>query len=320
LSVSRRKNNRKEGVSFEEFYAFDSSTITLFSETMKRRKPYPLRLPVNFRSSCALLMPQSHRGSIGECGFKRPLRELRVVRIRNCPAFDSFWLHVNQKFSCIFAKKIRQMQIKIFEFNMVFVNTYLLYDETKEAVIIDCGAFTEKECNRLKEYITSGKLKIKHVLNTHLHFDHVLGNRFIYLNYGLKPQYSEQEDRMPNLKIQAASFGLRIDYEPVRAENFINGDDYIHFGNTTLKALPTPGHSPGSLSFYCEKDHCVFTGDALFRHDIGRTDLWEGDKTTLIHAIRNHLLTLPENTVIFPGHGPTSTVMEEKQHNIYLRI
>ncbi|MDR2085858.1 MAG: MBL fold metallo-hydrolase [Dysgonamonadaceae bacterium] len=212
------------------------------------------------------------------------------------------------------------MQIKIFEFNMVCVNTYLLYDETKESAIIDCGAFTEKERDRLKEYITSNKLKIKYLLNTHLHFDHVLGNRFIYENYGLKPQYNEQDDRMPNLKIQAASFGIRIDYEPVSAEHFINGDDSIRFGNTVLKALHTPGHSPGSLSFYCEKDSCVFTGDTLFHHDIGRTDLWEGDENTLIHAIRTRLLTLPENTVLFPGHGPASTVAEEKRHNTYLRI
>jgi glyoxylase-like metal-dependent hydrolase (beta-lactamase superfamily II) len=212
------------------------------------------------------------------------------------------------------------MQIKIFEFNMVCVNTYLLHDETKEAVIIDCGAFTEKEHNRLKEYISTNKLKIKHLLNTHLHFDHALGSYFIYKNYGLKPQYNKEDDRMPNLKMQAASFGIRINYEPVRAEHFISDGDYIHFGNTMLKALSTPGHSPGGLSFYCEEDHCVFTGDTLFHRDIGRTDLWEGDENTLIQAIRNQLLTLPDNTVIFPGHGPSSSIAEEKQRNPYLQI
>jgi glyoxylase-like metal-dependent hydrolase (beta-lactamase superfamily II) len=201
---------------------------------------------------------------------------------------------------------------------MVCVNTYLLYDETKEAAIIDCGAYTEKEQKNLQEYITMKGLKLKYLLNTHLHFDHVLGNRFIYENYGLKPQYHEKDDRMPRLKIQAASFGIVIDYEQVRAEHFINDNDDIHFGNTTLKAFSTPGHSPGSLSFYCEKDHCVFTGDALFRHDIGRTDLWEGDEDTLINAIRNRLLTLPNDTIIYPGHGPISTVIEEKQHNPYI--
>jgi glyoxylase-like metal-dependent hydrolase (beta-lactamase superfamily II) len=211
------------------------------------------------------------------------------------------------------------MQIKIFEFNMVCVNTYLLHDETKEAVIVDCGAFTEKERNRLEEYISTNELKIKHLLNTHLHFDHTLGNYFIYKNYGLKPQYNKEDDRMPSLKMQAASFGVRIDYEPVKAGHFINDGDDIHFGNTTLKALSTPGHSPGGLSFYCEKDHCVFTGDTLFHRDIGRTDLWEGDENVLRQAIRSQLLTLPDNTVVFPGHGPSSSVAEEKQRNPYLR-
>jgi glyoxylase-like metal-dependent hydrolase (beta-lactamase superfamily II) len=201
---------------------------------------------------------------------------------------------------------------------MVCVNTYLLYDETKEAAIIDCGAYTEKEQKSLQEYITVKGLKLKYLLNTHLHFDHVLGNRFIYENYGLKPQYHEKDDRMPSLKIQAGSFGIVIDYEQVSAEHFISDNDDIHFGNTILKAFLTPGHSPGSLSFYCEKDHCVFTGDALFRYDIGRTDLWEGDEDTLINAIRNRLLTLPNDTIIYPGHGITSTVIEEKQHNPYI--
>lgn len=202
---------------------------------------------------------------------------------------------------------------------MVCVNTYLLYDETRDAVIIDCGAFTEKERNRLKEYISTNNLKIKYLLNTHLHFDHVLGNHFIYENYGLRPQYNERDDRMPDLKKQASSYGLTIDYEPVKAEHFISDNDDIRFGNTTLKAILTPGHSPGSLSFYCEKDHCVFTGDALFRRDIGRTDLWGGDENVLIQAIRNRLLTLPYKTLVFPGHGPASTVAEEKQYNSYLQ-
>jgi glyoxylase-like metal-dependent hydrolase (beta-lactamase superfamily II) len=201
---------------------------------------------------------------------------------------------------------------------MVQVNTYVLYDETKEAVIIDCGVSNSREEKQLKEFIQSNELKLKHLLNTHLHFDHVLGNHFIYETYGLKPQYHEAESFMPDLKMQAGSFGLILDYEQVKAEHFIQNGELIQFGNTSLKALLTPGHSPGSLSFYCEKNSCVFTGDALFRHDIGRTDLWGGDEDTLINAIRNQLLTLPEDTKIYPGHGPASTVKEEKQQNPYI--
>ena len=210
------------------------------------------------------------------------------------------------------------MQIKIFEFNPVQVNTYLIYDETQEAAIIDCGAFTTEEQERLKDYIASNGLILKHLLNTHLHFDHLLGNRFIYDTYGLKPEYQEEEESLPGLQKQTLIFGLPVDYEPVAAGHFLNDDDSIRFGNTTLQAILTPGHSPGSLSFYCREANCVFTGDALFRHDIGRTDLWGGNEETLLTAIRTKLLTLPDDTVIYPGHGPASTVHEEKLHNPYI--
>jgi glyoxylase-like metal-dependent hydrolase (beta-lactamase superfamily II) len=210
------------------------------------------------------------------------------------------------------------MQIKLFELNPVQVNTYLIYDETKEAVLIDCGVSSEKECEKIKEYIDLHHLKLRHLLNTHLHFDHILGTRFIYDTYGLKPEYHAAEDSMPGLKMQASTFGMFINYEPVNAEHFINEGDFIQFGNTALKALLTPGHSPGSLSFYSRKDNCVFTGDALFRHDIGRTDLWGGNEAVLIAAIRNKLLILPDHTIIYPGHGPASNVKEEKQHNPYI--
>jgi len=210
------------------------------------------------------------------------------------------------------------MQIKIFEFNMVCVNTYLIYDETKEAVLIDCGAYTANEYKQLAEYINSNQIKLKHLLNTHLHFDHVFGNRFIFDTYGLKPQYHEIEAAMPGLKTQATGYGIPINYEPITAEHFINENDSIQFGNSELKAILTPGHSPGSLSFYSEKGNCVFTGDTLFKHDIGRSDLWGGNEGTLINAIREKLLTLPDNTIVYSGHGPASTIKEEKQLNPYI--
>jgi glyoxylase-like metal-dependent hydrolase (beta-lactamase superfamily II) len=210
------------------------------------------------------------------------------------------------------------MQIKIFEFNPIQVNTYLLYDETKEAAIIDCGASNQVEGIRLKLFINFHGLKLKYLLNTHLHFDHTLGNRFIYDTYGLKPQYHEAENSMPGLKKQADKFGFPINIESVLADTFINDGEIIRFGHTEIKALLTPGHSPGSLSFYCEENHCVFTGDALFHHDIGRTDLWGGDENVLIHSIQTRLLSLPDKTNVFPGHGPSSTVEEEKQNNPYL--
>ena len=210
------------------------------------------------------------------------------------------------------------MQIKVFEFNPISENTYLLYDETKEAVIIDCGASNPEEHKLLIDYINRHQLVLKQVLNTHLHFDHVLGNHFLYETYGLKPQYHQLEETMPALQLQASAFRFPIKYEPIKAEHFIQDGDIISFGNSKLKALLTPGHSPGSLSFYSEKENCVFTGDALFRYSIGRTDLWGGNENTLITAIKNKLLTLPDDTIIYPGHGPASTVIEEKLHNPYL--
>lgn len=210
------------------------------------------------------------------------------------------------------------MKIKKFEFNPIAVNTYLLYDDTNEAVLIDCGASNKKEYEELDDYIQENRLMLKYLLSTHLHFDHVLGNYFIYKQYGLKPQYHRVEDSMPGLRAQSVAFGLGLDYESVATGHFITKGELILFGNTSLKALLTPGHSPGSLSFYSEAAHCVFTGDALFYHSIGRTDLWGGSEETLVQSIRSQLLTLPEDTIIYPGHGPSSTVKEEKQHNPYI--
>ena len=210
------------------------------------------------------------------------------------------------------------MQIKIFEFNPVSVNTYLLYDDTKEAAIMDCGASSKIEQEELTDYIRSHGLKIKRLLNTHLHFDHALGNRFIYDTYGVKPQYHESEDSMPGLRMQAGLYGFTIHYTPIGAEHFLGNGDIVSFGNTAFIALLTPGHSPGSLSYYNERDRCVFSGDVLFQHDIGRTDLWGGNEKTLLHSIRTKLLTLPDDTIVYPGHGPSTTILEEKQHNPYL--
>ncbi|MCC8145081.1 MAG: MBL fold metallo-hydrolase [Bacteroidales bacterium] len=210
------------------------------------------------------------------------------------------------------------MKIKIFPFNPLFENTYLLYDDTKEAALIDCGASSEKEYALLDNFIESNGLTLKVLLNTHLHFDHALGNNYIREKYGLKPQYHKNEDAMPCVKPQASTFGFSIVYEPVKADHFIKEGEIIRFGNTSLLSILTPGHSPGSLSFYNKEDNCIFTGDALFKRSIGRTDLWKGDESTLLKAIRTKILTLPDETVVYPGHGPATTVIEEKKHNPYI--
>ena len=206
------------------------------------------------------------------------------------------------------------LKVKVFVFNPIMENTYLLYDETQEAIIIDCGASNEKEEKQVADFIKENKLKLKRLLTTHLHYDHLLGNGFIYENYGLKPEYHESEDSISGIKeLNAALAPTR--YKQIEAGHFIEHEEEIVFGNTTLKALLTPGHSIGGLSYYSEKDGCVFTGDTLFYHDIGRTDLLGGNHKELINSIRNHLFTLPDNTVVYPGHELPTTIEEEKLNN-----
>ena len=206
------------------------------------------------------------------------------------------------------------LKIKTFVFNPVMENTYLLFDETQEAAIIDCGASNDHEQKQIANFIKENKLNLKRLLNTHLHFDHVLGNRFIYETYGLKPEYSREEESLPELKQLNAMFSP-IKYEPVNAGHYIEHEEEITFGNTSFKALFTPGHTSGGLSFYSEKDGCVFTGDTLFQHDIGRTDLPGGNHKQILESISNQLFTLPESTVVYPGHEQPTTVEEEKLHN-----
>jgi glyoxylase-like metal-dependent hydrolase (beta-lactamase superfamily II) len=208
------------------------------------------------------------------------------------------------------------MKIKTFIFNPIRVNTYLLWDESGEAAIIDCGAYNDRERERLQSFIETEGLHPTLALNTHLHFDHILGNRFLLDAYGLKPQYNSADEAMPNLG--SGGFFLPISTEHVYADHHLDDGDTVHFGNSTLQAIATPGHSPGSLSFFSEADKCVFTGDALFHLGIGRTDLWKGNYEQLIDSIRSRLLTLPDDTTVYPGHEESSTIGEEKLANPYL--
>ena len=206
------------------------------------------------------------------------------------------------------------LKIKTFVFNPVMENTYVLFDETKEAAIIDCGASNENEQKQLADYIKENNLKLKRLLNTHLHFDHVLGNGFINKIVGLKPEYHKAEEEVSELKKLNRMYSP-VKYEPVDAGHYIEHEEEIVFGNTKLKALFTPGHTSGGLSFYAERDGCVFTGDTLFQHDIGRTDLPGGNHSKLIQSINNHLFTLPDSTVVYPGHEQPTTIEEEKLNN-----
>ena len=209
--------------------------------------------------------------------------------------------------------------IKSFEFNYFQENTFLLYDETREAVLIDCGCCRKEEEKELSDFISENKLTLKHLLCTHLHVDHVFGNGFIHKTYGLNPEANKLDvEKLPSPDEQAKLFGLRQHVENVPVEKYIVGGEIIKFGTSELQVLTVPGHSPGSVAFYNKKHGFAIVGDALFAGSIGRTDLWGGNQEVLVAAIRDKLLSLPDETVIYPGHGPETRVFDEKFNNPYL--
>ena len=213
------------------------------------------------------------------------------------------------------------MRVKRFEFNMLPVNTYVVWDEeTGEAAIIDAGCYYPKECETLKTFIEEEGLTVKHLLNTHLHFDHIFGNGYVYRQYGLKTcAHRDDEDWLMDAPKRTRMFGLAFPDQPVPIGAYLEEGDEVAIGRSCLKPIHVPGHSKGSLVFYSEKDGCMFVGDVLFQGSIGRTDLPGGDYGTLIDGICNKLLVLPDNTVVYPGHGEPTTIGHEKEYNYYLR-
>ncbi len=213
------------------------------------------------------------------------------------------------------------MKIKIFEFNMFPVNCYVLWDEQSlEAVVIDAGCFYEEEQQTLKNFILDNGLLVKHVLNTHLHLDHIFGNAFLFRELGLKAEASQQDEFWLGKAEEACRmFGFTLNEPVVPLGKYICDGELISFGNCQLEAIHVPGHSPGGMVFYCREAHAAFSGDVLFRGSIGRADLEGGDFEELREQICSRLFVLPEETVIYPGHGPQTTVGREKISNPFFR-
>ena len=209
--------------------------------------------------------------------------------------------------------------VKSFEFNYFSVNTYVLHDETGEGVLIDCGCFRKEEELVLSNYVIANKINLKHLLCTHMHLDHVFGNEFANKAYGLKPKaHKADAEQLPSPQEQAAVFGLQDKVHPIPIEKHIVGNEVITFGDSELIAILVPGHSPGSLVFYNKKDGFAITGDVIFNRSIGRTDLWCGNQEILIAAIKDKILSLPDETILYPGHGPATNVIEESLNNPFL--
>ena len=211
------------------------------------------------------------------------------------------------------------MIIKTFTFNPFQENTYLLHDETGEALLIDAGCLNEGEKRLLKHYIDENKLTLKRLINTHLHLDHQFGNKFIFDTYGIAPEAcKEDEFLLESIAEQARSFGFPLKEDAQPLGSYISENDEIKFGNTSLVAIHVPGHSPGSLAFYAAKEGVLFSGDVLFQGSVGRTDFVGGDQLTLILSITKKLFLLPDSTIVYSGHGPTTTIAYEKKNNPYV--
>jgi hydroxyacylglutathione hydrolase len=210
------------------------------------------------------------------------------------------------------------LKIKTFEFSPIQENTYILYNEFNDCIIIDPGCYFDSEKEELAKFIDRENLKPLMLLNTHCHLDHVFGNKFVAEKYNLTLQLHEKE--LPVLQFAPASglmYNMPFD-NYVGEYIFLEAGDILTLGEDVLKVLFTPGHSPASICFYSEQNHFVIGGDVLFKQSIGRTDLPGGDFDTLINSIKTQLFVLPDDTIVYSGHGPSTTIGEEKKSNPYL--
>lgn len=209
-------------------------------------------------------------------------------------------------------------QIKLFTFNPVQENTYLLYNEHKDCIIIDPGCYHDYEKDELKSFINVNKLQPKLLLNTHCHLDHVFGNKFIAEEFKIKLNTHPLEKSILEL---APTSGLmfNLPFDNYQGEViYLNEGDKVLLGDDQLELIHVPGHSPGSLCFYCEKQRFIIAGDTLFQNSIGRTDLPGGSHEDLISNIKGKLFKLPDDVKVYPGHGPSTTIGDEKKENPYL--
>lgn len=211
------------------------------------------------------------------------------------------------------------IEIKKFVFNTFMVNSYILSDESGECILIDAACYEPGEQAEITGFLAANNLRLVRNLNTHCHIDHVLGNGFIAETYGIFPEY--HQNSLPffhTLNEIGSSFGFSIDNIP-EPKRFLEDNETVHWGNSSLKVLFTPGHADGSVCFYNESQGFLITGDVLFRDTIGRTDLPSGNFDQLMSSIKTRLFTLPGETVVYPGHGPETTIGYEMVNNPFIR-
>lgn len=213
------------------------------------------------------------------------------------------------------------MRIHSFEFNLFGVNTYLIWDEsTLQTAVVDPGMSNRGECEEFSRFVCDNRLDITRLIDTHLHIDHTMGNEYVEEKYHVGLTAHRADAPLGEMRAaQARAFRLQgAPDTPVRIDIEANGGDRIYLGEQWLEVIEVPGHSPGSIALYSPAGGFVVTGDALFNGSIGRTDLAGGDHATLIRSIRSALLTLPPDTIVYPGHGPSTTIAREQRSNPFL--
>lgn len=210
-------------------------------------------------------------------------------------------------------------QVVMLTYNPFAENTYLVYDETGDCVIIDPGCYTAMEERHLANTIQFKNLKPVRLLNTHAHLDHVFGNHFVLDTWGLEAEIHPGEHPvLESVPLVAQMYGMPLRGEVPPPGPALADNQVIHFGKTRLRCILAPGHSPAHICFYCEEDGFLIGGDVLFEGSIGRTDLPGGDHNTLLNSIRNRIYTLPDDTVVWAGHGENTTVGHEARTNPFV--
>ena len=199
-------------------------------------------------------------------------------------------------------------------------NMYILWDEaSRDAVVVDPGMMREAEREMVTKFIEGQKLDVLHILLTHMHIDHITSARWLADKTGADVCACALDAQLGReLPDQVAQFHLKIESEPLVIDHILSDGDVLSLGEESIQVLHVPGHSPGGLAFYLPQSGLLISGDTIFNGSVGRTDLWGGDMAQLINSIREKILPLPDETVIASGHGPTTTIADEKRCNPFL--
>ena len=214
------------------------------------------------------------------------------------------------------------MKVSMFIVNPIGENTYILWNGNgTDAAIVDPGMMYDEERKAVDDFIVKNELTVKMVLMTHLHFDHAASARYVADKYNVNVYANLADEHLASsLPLQAGMFGINVSIEPLKIDIGIDENSIIELNGEKIKVLSTPGHTGGSVAFYVADSGVVFVGDTLFCQSIGRTDLPGGNHRQIIDSIKHKLYVLPDETVVLPGHGDSTTIGDEKCYNPYVRF